>query len=119
MDPVSKSRQSSGNTGKKRGRIENLKPWKKGQSGNPDGRPKKKPVTLIFEELFEDPKTRELIKKQIKQTLTNRGMAGVLMLREGAERVEGKVPQPVDVDGEIRVSLSEVIKKARLRAQSK
>lgn len=28
------------NSSKKRGRVENLKPFKKGQSGNPSGRPK-------------------------------------------------------------------------------
>lgn len=38
----------SGNSGKNSGRIKNLRPWKKGQSGNPLGRPKK---TLIADAL--------------------------------------------------------------------
>lgn len=33
---------SGGNSGRRRGRPENLKPFKKGQSGNPGGRPKNK-----------------------------------------------------------------------------
>ena len=32
----------------------NLRPWRKGQSGNPRGRPKKKPVTEAIEELADE-----------------------------------------------------------------
>ncbi len=31
------------------GRVENLRPWQPGQSGNPGGRPKKKPITEELE----------------------------------------------------------------------
>lgn len=119
MDPVTKARQSSANSGKKRGRVENLKPWKPGQSGNPEGRPKKRPITEIYEEILADPKNRASLKDQIINTITSRGMAGVLERREMKESIEGKVTQPVEVDGEIKFTLAEVIKKARLRAIKK
>jgi hypothetical protein len=35
------------------GRIENLKPWKPGESGNPGGRPKTKAITAELQCLLE------------------------------------------------------------------
>ena len=35
------------------GRIENLRPWKPGQSGNPGGRPKRDLATEIAQAIFE------------------------------------------------------------------
>ncbi len=35
-----------------RGRIENLKPWKPGQSGNPKGRPKQKSIETVMREIL-------------------------------------------------------------------
>lgn len=35
------------------GRIENLRPWKSGESGNPGGRPKTKPLTSELERRLE------------------------------------------------------------------
>jgi len=34
------------------GRVENLKPWKPGQSGNPSGRPKRRLIDEALEELL-------------------------------------------------------------------
>jgi hypothetical protein len=37
--------------------LKNLRPWKKGESGNPGGRPSKKPITeAVLAVLGEDPK---------------------------------------------------------------
>ena len=36
------------------GRVENLKPWAKGVSGNPGGRPKKRLLDEVLTELMED-----------------------------------------------------------------
>lgn len=47
------STQNSGENSGKRGRIENLKPWKKGQSGNPGGRPKRDLSAEIAVAIFE------------------------------------------------------------------
>lgn len=50
--------------------------------------------------------------------LNKRGMAAVLLLREIAERTEGKVTQPVEVDGTLQVSLSTAIAEARKRIEA-
>lgn len=109
MDPVSKAQFGAGNSEKSGKRKVFGRPFQKGQSGNPLGRPKKKPVTAMFEELFDDGTARAEIKKRMRKTLTEKGMAGVLLLREGAERVEGKVADVVNVSGELRISLEEVL----------
>jgi hypothetical protein len=68
-----------------------------GQSGNPSGRPKNSPATDIFKELFNDPETREQIKENVRKTLTKPGMAGVLLFKEGTDRLEGRVIERVEV----------------------
>ena len=66
--------------------------WKPGQSGNPGGRPKSRPVTNILKEIFADAKMVSEIKERICKTLTERGMAGVILFDRVADRLEGKVP---------------------------
>ena len=46
--------QNSGKNSDKRGKIENLKPWKKGQSGNPGGRPKRDRSADMASAIFEE-----------------------------------------------------------------
>jgi|SRR6185437_6329023 len=56
---TTKAQKPTENTGenketpKKRGRVENLKPWKPGQSGNPGGRPKNDLAKEIAQAVFE------------------------------------------------------------------
>jgi len=109
MDPVSRA-QSSGISEKSKA---NLKPWRKGQSGNPSGRPKKLHITKMFEKVLNSTGNRKEIMQAIMQTLTSKGMAKVLMLREMAERTEGKVAQEVDMNITGTLALSEVIQKRR------
>ncbi len=107
MDPISKAiaaENSEKSVKRKIGR-----PFPRGVSGNPGGRPKKKPITEIFEELFDTLKDREAIKKQVRSTLTKRGMAGVLLLREAAERIEGKVAQEVNMEVSGKLTLEQVL----------
>jgi hypothetical protein len=101
MDPVSRARASQNNDEAKSRSLANLKKWKPGVSGNPGGRPKKKPITEIFEELLSCEQDREKIKKQVRETMTNRGMAGVLLLKEAADRIEGKISQELEISGNI------------------
>lgn len=106
---------NAGNNGKKIGGVTG-KGFKPGESGNPSGRPKKKLVTEIYEELLNDPIVRKSIKDACKKRLLSDRMVGGLELKEAAERVEGKVTQPVDI--ELNVSLADRMQRARERAKS-
>lgn len=66
------------------------KGWKPGQSGNPTGRPKKKPITEIWDEIVESPKHRDEIKKAALAIINARDGVTVSMLKEMADRIEGK-----------------------------
>lgn len=104
----------SGNSDKKRDRIANLKPFQPGQSGNPSGRPKKKPVTELYEKLLNDPNVMQMLEGSLKQMLRKGNMATVLHLREMTDRVEGKVTQPIEAN--VSMNLADAIAAARKRA---
>jgi hypothetical protein len=78
------------------GKIENLKPWQPGQSGNPGGRPKKKPITELYEQLLNDGATVKAIRAAILRNIKNSKTTFVPLLREMADRVEGKVTQSIE-----------------------
>lgn len=86
-----------------------------GQSGNPTGRPKKKPITELYEAMLNDPELLDVAKDAIRRAISKGSMAMVLQLKEMAERVEGKVTQPIEADVTIS-SLAERMQKARERA---
>lgn len=88
--------------------------WKPGQSGNPSGRPKKKPITEMYEELLADPDFLAALKTSLRGTVRKGNMAMVLQLREMTDRVEGKVTQPIEAN--VTVNLAEAIAEARKRA---
>ena len=88
--------------------------WKPGQSGNPSGRPKKKPVTEMLEKIFEE-HPEEIEAQIIKVFKGKSGMAKVMLLNAAADRIEGKVSQPIEGSLELSLSLSERMKKARER----
>ena len=88
--------------------------WQKGQSGNLSGRPKKKPVTEMYEAIFNDPEAMTDLAVAIKRALNKGSMAMVLQLKEMTDRVEGKVTQPIEAD--ISVNLADAIAAARKRA---
>ncbi len=87
-------------TGSKKGQLGGAtgKGWLPGQSGNPSGRPKSKPITDMLRPIFEDPETVDLIRANVKKTLTDKGMAGVILLSHIADRLEGKMPEEVNIN---------------------
>lgn len=115
MDPVSKAQQS-GPEGrpesrfKGRGKSTQFKP---GQSGNPGGTSRTQYLSKIYREILKDPKNRAAIARNVLRILTSRGMAAVLLLREIAERTEGKVKDDVNVNVSGTISLSQVIEERR------
>ena len=88
-----------------------LKPWKPGQSGNPSGRPKKKPITEIFEKIFEETKNCDMVRDALIETLKSSGMAKVLLIDKMADRIEGKVKDEVELT--VKEGLAEQIAKFR------
>jgi hypothetical protein len=113
------------------GRTENLKPWPKGVSGNPGGRPKKKPITEAYEAAI----TRSLPERLRKVKLDRNEIElpegatfadlialgqcraaakGITAAAEAiADRLEGKVSQQVDMSGTVDLALR--INQARAR----
>ncbi len=79
---------------KKRGRIENLKPWKPGQSGNPGGRPKRDVASEIARAVFEG--NEEAIYRAMLKALKK---GNPKVFKELAERGFGKVTQRVEIPG--------------------
>ena len=89
--------------------------WKPGESGNPGGRPKKKSITELYEKLLAEPEFMEDLEASIRKMILSGRMVGQLQLKEMAERVEGKVTQPLDID--MNLSLAERMTKARERVK--
>lgn len=85
------------------GRIQNLKPWPKGLSGNPGGRPKRKPIEEELLRLIDEragPKDgRTHARKIAEAVLKAAGQGNVKAFVAVAERVDGKVPQAVQLAG--------------------
>jgi hypothetical protein len=82
--------------------------FKKGNPGG--GRPRKNHITKIYEKILKNAKNREEIEQAIFETLKSGRMAGVLLLREAAERTEGKVSQEVEVSGNITMISDEELR---------
>jgi hypothetical protein len=103
------------------GRVENLKPWRKGESGNPGGRPRRKLLTEELERLLEQEAPAANGKtwaEVIAETLLKQGRKGnVRAIAEIADRLEGKPQQSVELKDEalsarIREGISEGHKRA-------
>lgn len=94
--------------------------WKPGQSGNPGGRPKKTLLTEAMEELLEeklqDPEARKQFKEAMWAKLLSGKVVGSMTLDTVLERTEGKIAQPVKMEGNLTISLADAIKEARERA---
>ena len=98
------AQNSAANTARTRG----LKPWKPGQSGNPGGRPKKKPLTEAYGRILKRRVPADVLRKLglkghptyaevIALSLAREGIKGkVQAAAELADRVEGRISAPGD-----------------------
>jgi hypothetical protein len=72
--------------------------WKPGQSGNPGGRPKKKPLTEALEKIYSDPE--ECLKAA--RALARKARAGsIAHFQEAANRLEGRVADRDESHGNV------------------
>jgi len=91
-----------------------------GQSGNPGGVPKNKWLSDVTEEMLEeklkDPTFRQQYKESLWQKLLAKGVVSAMTLDKVWERTEGKVTQPVDLNGNLNVTtVSERLRRAKER----
>lgn len=114
MGPEEKGENTTRNTKRKLPEALEKNLWQPGQSGNPGGRPKRKPISDLYEEILNDPAELEKIRAAVVKALTRGNMAMVLQLKEMSDRVEGKVTQPIEAD--VNVNLADAIAEARKRA---
>lgn len=115
MDPVSRAQidQNSIETARKAPHLTPFR-WPKGVSGNPNGRPPKaQRVTRIYNRILRKRKNQKEIEASLMDTLKSKGMAKVLLLREMAERTEGKVAQEITGDLNVVLSLAEKVSERR------
>jgi hypothetical protein len=82
--------------------MRNLIPFKPGQSGNPRGRPKGSGVTDRLKRILaeDDGKVSEALAKSMLQAALR---GDHRFVKEILDRVEGKVTDKLDIDGDIRV----------------
>jgi hypothetical protein len=80
-------------------RTQNLKPWPKGVSGNPSGRPKRDLAAELAIKAFESLEPGEAGKVLARMLKKNPKMYQVL-----ADRAFGKVPQALQISGQLDVS---------------
>jgi len=96
------SNKSTVLSGRRRGRPQNLKPWQRGQSGNPGGRPKSAPLSracrdLLARPMADDPEGRTYA-EVIAETLAEKALAGdIRAAQEIADRAEGRPRQSIEV----------------------
>jgi hypothetical protein len=96
-------------------RSENLRPWPKGTSGNPGGRPRNKPITEELERqlLQEGPSGKTWAAAIVEAMLRRASKGDVRAFAELADRLEGKTAQPVQMDMNAHFNLAERLEEAR------
>ena len=89
---------------------ENLKPFKKGQSGNPNGRPRKLPkLDVLLAEVLGDDAKGTTVAEQILRALEKQAMKGNVKAAELLlDRGYGKAKQSIDLSGEVGLTVSDV-----------
>jgi len=89
--------------------------FKPGESGNPGGRPKSKPITDLLRELLEeDPQMARDIAKKLLQ-LAKKGSLG--HFKEMTDRIEGPVVQQQESKADVMLKVAECIAEGRKRVK--
>jgi porphobilinogen deaminase len=85
---------------KRRGRIENLKPWKKGQSGNPGGYSRGRRMQARLNEILDRISGQATIEEAVNERLVvealNGNIAAYIAIRD---TVDGRPRQAVELSG--------------------
>lgn len=116
MDPVSRAQAENSAVSAPKAPHLTQYQWPKGVSGNRNGRPHKATrVTKMYERVLRKTKNRKEIETALMDTLTSKGMAKVLLLREMAERTEGKILQEIDMALDVTLQYAEVVSRMRAR----
>jgi hypothetical protein len=87
--------------------VHNLKPFQKGISGNPNGRPKKIPaIDELLAEVLNEETDGMTAARQILNTLVKQAVAGNIRACEILlERAYGKPMQPIQQDNELQITI--------------
>jgi len=107
MDPVSKEQLANKAPtkyppGRHPNTLKNMS--KPGMTNNPTGRPHKKPITEIFDKVLSDPANREKIYASVLDIMTSGRMSAVLLLKEAADRLEGRVKEEIEINNITQVT---------------
>jgi len=96
------------------GKATQIKP---GERRNPSGKNQYTPITEIYKSILAKSENRKKIEATILRIIFSGRMSAVLLLKEMKECIEGKATTPVELGG--TVSVGEIIRKARERAESR
>lgn len=77
-------------------------PWKPGQSGNPNGRPKSKPMTDELKTLLSQDKGADFT-AILKRAITEAKSGDFRYFKEIIERIDGKVIEQIDLTADVNV----------------
>jgi Family of unknown function (DUF5681) len=119
MDAEKPSSANSGKNSGRRGRIENLKPWPKGVSGNLSGRPKSKRLSDAYRRQLEqlvpgDAEGRTWAELIAQAQIRSAARGNVQAARELTDRTEGKASQHVEITGNDRGPVDVASARAKL-----